>query len=73
MGEPPFRVVRIHASHLPEAEDERLIVDVTYCKVCCRAVATALRGPTRAGKAGCEGPGRIGFRFNGQVVQGEVV
>lgn len=73
VAERTFRVVGVHRSHLPESDDERLVADVTYCKVCCQAVETMLRGPTQAGKAGCEGPGRLGLRFNGQVVQGEVV
>lgn len=73
VAERTYRVVGVHRSHRPESDEERLIANVTYCKVCCRAVKTALRGATRAGKAGCEGPGRIGLRFNGQVVQGEVV
>ncbi|GAA3750638.1 hypothetical protein [Micromonospora maritima] len=73
MADRGFRTAGVHRSHLPESDEERLVAEVIYCKVCCRAVSTALRGPSRAGKAPCEGPGRLGFRFNNQVVVGEVV
>lgn len=73
MAERTYRVVGVHRSHLPEADDERLVANVTYCKACCRVVKTALRGASRSGKAACEGPGRLGLRFNGQVVTGEIV
>ncbi|MFI7608766.1 hypothetical protein ACIBTV_27150 [Micromonospora sp. NPDC049366] len=68
-----YRPAVLHPTHRPEPDGERLVDDVRYCTVCSWAVETNLRGVTRTGRAGCEGPRDVGLRFRVQVVVGEIV
>lgn len=68
-----YRPARVHPSHRPERDGERLVDDLRYCTVCSWAVETQLRGVTNRGRAECEGHRDVGLRFGRQVLVGEVV
>lgn len=57
-----------HPTHQPESDAERLLPSMTWCKVCCRLLATDSTGVRARGRQECEGPRRLVLRDDGGMV-----
>jgi hypothetical protein len=60
-------VSEVHPTHQPEGPDRYLMSGLCWCKVCCKLVATEMRGARSIGRRPCAGPTRIELRGDGMV------